>query len=118
MNSDTLCWTCHVTASVHHREATLDLASESLTATRLPRPQGSSHSISLLASWLHLLPQGFGLLAASMSRRESRMSMNERQNDALFEFEICLYRSLFRTSHASPLFLIPSHSQEEVSPRQ
>jgi hypothetical protein len=29
---------------------------------------------------------------ATMSRRESRVSMNVRQNDALFEFENCMFR--------------------------
>ena len=37
-----------------------------------------------------------------MNRRESRTSMNERQSDALFEFENCLYRSLFQQPYMAP----------------
>jgi hypothetical protein len=36
-----------------------------------------------------------------MSRRESRVSMSERRNDALFEFENCMCLPSFRTSHVS-----------------
>ena len=37
-----------------------------------------------------------------MSRRESRVSMSERQNDALFEFENCICLPSFCSSHVSP----------------
>ena len=53
-----------------------------------------------------------------MSRRESRVSINERQNDALFEFENCISLPLSPTSHASLSLPILSYSQEEVPSRQ
>ena len=37
-----------------------------------------------------------------MSRRESRVSMSERQNDALFEFESCMCLQSFPTTHVPP----------------
>jgi hypothetical protein len=37
-----------------------------------------------------------------MSRRESRVSMSERQNDALFEFENCMCLPSFPTTHVPP----------------
>jgi len=100
-----------VTTSVHHREATLDPTLSSL-ATRLA-------SLDPPLDLIFLLPRGLGLLTLStMSRRESRVSMNDRQSDALFEFENCMCLPHFRTSHADPSLHIPSYSQEVVSARQ
>lgn len=86
-------WTCHVTTSVHHREATfvLELDLPLACHDHNARPPLDSP----LDSIYYLKVSACSPLS-TMSRRESRTSMNERQSDALFEFENCLYRALFR----------------------
>jgi hypothetical protein len=78
------------------RGKTLDSTSSLVTTTRPPSP--------------HLIPLYFTpyltVSACSplftMSRRESRVSMSERQNDALFEFENCMCLPSFPILHAPP----------------
>ena len=79
------------------RGKTLDSVS---SLTHSPRPQGSPYLIPL-----DFIPY-LTVLACSplstMSRRESRVSMSERQNDALFEFENCMCLPCFLTTHVPP----------------
>ena len=83
---------------VHHREATFELEFDHPLAchdhnARLPLDFPLVSVSYLKVSACSPLP--------TMSRRESRTSMNERQSDALFEFENCLYRHFIATSHVS-----------------
>jgi hypothetical protein len=78
-----------------------------LASTRPPRPQGSSHLIPL--DFISYLTVSACLPLSTMSRRESRVSMSERRNDALFEFENCMCLPSFRTSHVS------SHSPSNIT---
>jgi hypothetical protein len=93
-------WRCHVTRSVHHREA-----KRSTQPPHSPRPQGSPHLIPL--DFISYLTVSACSPLSTMSRRESRVSMSERQNDALFEFENCMCLPSFPNSHVPPH--LPSH---------
>lgn len=54
----------------------------------------------------------------TMSRRESRVSLNVRQNDALNEFENCMYKYSFCSYNLSLSNSPFLSSQEEVLTRQ
>ncbi len=84
-----------MTRSVHHREAKRLRPLTSLT--RHDRPQGSPHLIHL--DFISYLTVSASSPLSTMSRRVSRVSMSERQNDALFEFESCMCLPTFPTTY-------------------
>jgi len=88
-----------------------------LSNDRLPHVQGSAPLDSPL-DFISCLKVSACSPPSTMSRRESRVSMNERQNDALFEFENCMFLPSSTSSHGPLSLPVPLNSQEEVPPRK